>query len=105
MAGQCAWSGATTAFILSVGTDASIQEFADPAEPNSEAKLAAFEQRAGETGTAESVDGVGDGAVVGDNGMAARAGGTYLEIEKLALGKDQLIELMRAAVAGIDRTG
>jgi hypothetical protein len=99
--GQCTWNGPATGFILSVGTGDTIEAFDDPAEPDAEAKLAAYTERSrGSEGWQEVAD-LGDGAVVGATGMAARVGDTYLEVENLTLTAEQLVAVMRLAVAGV----
>jgi hypothetical protein len=101
-AGQCTWSGETAGFALSIGTEDSIAAFDDAAEPDAEAKVEAFRQRVQEQGgSTEDVSGVGDSAVVGGSGLAARIGGTYLEIENLSLSEEELIEIARLAAENI----
>jgi hypothetical protein len=99
IAGQCAWTSATTGFVVSVGTAASIQKVGDPAAPDARAKLVEFKQRANAAGTPKNVVGIGDGAVLGSTGMAAYKGGTYLEAMKLRRTDDQLVQIVRLAIA------
>lgn len=101
IAGQCTWSATGSGFILSVGTEESITAAGDPAEPDAAAKLAAYRDRAGQAGSAEDVAEIGDEAVVGPTGMAARVGGTYIEIEELVLTPEQLLEVGRLAVSNL----
>lgn len=96
IAGQCSWSGATTGFLLSIGTEDSIAAFGDPGEADAEAKLAAFSGR--QADAAQEVPDLGDGAVAGPSGVAARVGGTYLELELLSLSQEQAVGVMRLAL-------
>lgn len=96
IAGQCSWSGPTTGFLLSIGTEESITAFQDPAEADAEAKLAAFSGR--QADAAQEIPDLGDGAVAGPSGVAARVGGTYLELELLSLSQEQALGVMRLAV-------
>ena len=98
VAGQCAWNGPASGFFLSVGTKASIAAFGDPAAANAKAKLAQFRA----TGSSSrDVAGVGDGAVVTSNGIAAYRGDVYLEITNLGLTEKQLVALAKLAVEGL----
>lgn len=98
-AGQCAWSNPTSAFLISVGTAASIQQDGDPAAQDAKAKLAAFKQRMSAIGTTKDIAGVGDGAVLGNTGMAARKAGIYLEVLRLKLTNEQLVQIVKLSVA------
>ncbi|WNB85185.1 hypothetical protein [Cellulomonas sp. ATA003] len=96
IAGQCSWSGATTGFLLSIGTEESIASFEDPSEGDAEAKLAAFSSR--QADAAQEIPDLGDGAVAGPSGVAARVGGTYLELEILSLSPEQAVDVLQLAV-------
>lgn len=98
-AGQCAWSGESTGFILSIGTQETIAAFDDPAQPDSAAMLDAFASAAGDLGRA--VEDAGDAAFLNQNGIAARLGGNYVEIQKLSLTEEQLIGILRLALENL----
>jgi hypothetical protein len=98
VAGQCAWSSPSSSFMMSVGTAASIQTFDDPAAPNARSRLDEFRKRLSALGTVQEIAGVGDGAVLGQTGMAAYKGETYIEVLKLRLTDTQLIDVVKAAV-------
>ena len=91
----CAWSGSTSSFILSAGTASSIQKFGDAAAPDIKAKLQQYKQQV----NGSDVVGIGDGAVLGANGMAAYKGSTYVELEKLRLTDTQLQKIMKLLVS------
>jgi hypothetical protein len=99
VAGQCAWNGPGSGFFLSVGTAASIKSFGDPATPDAKSMLAQFRQQAGGGVSPKNVPAVGNGAVLTAAGIAAYSGGTYLQVTNLGLTDDQLVKIMRAAVA------
>ena len=102
VAGQCAWSSPTAAFLMSVGTGASIKSVGDPGVSDTRSKLADFEQRVAAGGTPRPVAGIGDGAIVADSGMAAYKGDIYLEVANLRLTEDQMIEIMSLAVDNLE---
>lgn len=99
--GQCAWNSPTATFIVRIGTAATITAFGDPAAPDAKAMLGVFKQRASVTGTPKEVAEIGDGAVLGTGGMAAYVGGAYLEVTRLRLTDEQLVAIMRLAVANL----
>lgn len=99
IAGQCSWSGSESAFILSIGTPESISSFEDPAEPDAAAKLAGYSER--QAGAVQEVADIGDAAVRGATGMAARAGDTYLELEVLSLAEGLDAQIMDLAVENV----
>lgn len=90
VASGCAWSGATTSFIISVGTASSFLSFRDPAALDAKARLEQYKQQ--ENG--RDVTGFGAGAVLTAIGMAAYKGDTYVEVEKVRLTDDQLTKIM-----------
>ena len=100
-ASQCAWSGPTSSFLARIGTAATITAFGDPAAPDAKAMLAAFRKQAETAGTTTDVPDVGDGAVLGPNGVAAYVGDTYLEVTRLRLTDDQLVQILQMAVANL----
>lgn len=101
IAGQCAWSSPGAAFLLSVGTAASIEQFGDSRAPDARARLSEFKRRMSALGTPQDVAGIGDGAVAGATGMAAYKGGMYLEVMKLHLTDRQLTQIVSLAVTGL----
>ena len=103
-AGQCAWNGADSSFILRVGTASSIAAYGDSAAPNAKAMFEAYKAKANAAGRPKVIAGIGDGAVAATGGMAAYVGGTYFEVAKLRLTDDQLVEIMRLAVANLEPT-
>jgi len=102
VAGQCAWSSPTAAFLMSVGTAASIRSVGDPGVSDARSKLADFEQRVATGGTPRPIAGIGDGAIVADSGVAAYKGDVYLEVVNLRLTEDQMIEIVRLAVDNLE---
>jgi hypothetical protein len=98
VAEQCAWNGPTSGFFLSVGTTTSIMSFADPAAPNATVMLVQFTAQAG-TSTPKTESGIGDGAALTATGIAAYAGGTYVQVTNLGLTEVQLIEIAKLVVA------
>jgi hypothetical protein len=101
IAGQCAWNTSMSSFFLSAGTASSIQRASDPAAPDAEAKLAEFQDRASAAGETKSFPRIGDGAILGPMGMAASKNGFYVEVTKLKLTDDQLIKIVKLAVANL----
>jgi hypothetical protein len=101
VAGQCAWSSPTAAFLISVGTPASIASVGDPTVHDAKGKLKEFERRVSATGGSTPVTGVGDGAFATDGSVAAAKGDVYLEVVGLRLTNEQSIEVMKLAVAGV----
>jgi hypothetical protein len=97
VAGQCAWSSSTAAFLVSVGTAASIESVGDPAVSGVSSKLAEFEQRMA-SGDPEPVAGIGDAAIVAEAGMAAYKGDIYVEVTNLRLTKSQMIDIVKLAL-------
>ena len=97
---QCAWNLPTSGFVISVGTATSIQKFGDPTVPDAKAKLAAFKQEAKAAGGhPKDLDGIGDGAVVAETGIAVYQGDVYLEALSLGLTEKELVQVMTLAVA------
>ena len=90
VASGCAWSGATTSFIISVGTASSFLSFRDPAALDAKARLTQYKQQA----NGRDVTGFGAGAVLTSIGMAAYKGDTYVEVERLRLTDAQLQKIM-----------
>lgn len=96
MAGQCAWNGPKSGFFLSVGSAASIATSGDTAAPDAKAKLAMFVSRAAHP---KEVAGIGDGAAVTPNSIAAYRGSTYFEVTNLGLTEAQLIAVAKLVTA------
>lgn len=96
IAGQCSWSGPETGFFLSIGTETSIADFGDPAATDARSRLEAFSTR--QADQAREVSEIGDGAVAGPSGVAARVGTTYLELEVLSLPDGQAEQVLQLAV-------
>ena len=99
--GQCAWSGSSSAFLLSVGTSDSIAKVGDPGVTDAKAKLGEFERRMAGADAARPVPGIGDGAIVAKPGMAAYKGDLYIEVANLRLTEDQLVDVVKLAIAGL----
>jgi hypothetical protein len=99
--GQCAWSGSSSAFLVSVGTSDSIAKIGDPGVTDAKAKLAEFERRMAGADAARPVSGIGDGAIVAKPGMAAYKGDLYIEVANLRLTEDQLVDVVKLAIAGL----
>jgi hypothetical protein len=100
VAAQCAWSGPTSSFLVSIGTIDSLEAFNDPATPDAKTKFADYKQKFA-AGSAAEVDGLGDGAVVGATGLAAYTGGTYLEILRSSLTDDQLVAVAKQILSNL----
>jgi hypothetical protein len=94
VASQCAWTSPSSSFLVSVGTSASLAGFHDPAVPDAKAKVADFKRKL-VTADATDVADIGDGAVLGSTGLAASTGGTYVEILRLSLTDDQLVQIAK----------
>ena len=94
-AGQCAWSSSEAAFLVSVGTFETIDAVGDPNVSNAKEKLGEFEQQIAAVGTPKSVAGIGDGAILGESGMAAYKGEIYIEVVNLRLTEEQMIEIVK----------
>ena len=101
VAGQCAWSGPTAAFLISVGTRESIASVGNTKVADAKSKLAEFGERASATGGAQPIPGLGDGAIQAGGTVAAYKGDVYLEVLNLRLTDEQAIEVMKLAVAGV----
>jgi hypothetical protein len=99
VAGQCAWSSPTAAFLVSVASEASIRSVGDPALSGVASKLAEFEQRMASGGEPKAVAGIGESAIVAEAGMAAYKGDNYVEVTNLRLLEDQMIKVMKLAIA------
>jgi hypothetical protein len=101
--GQCTWSGPKSSFIARVGTAASVAAFGNVGTPDAAAMVEAFKENSSQAGSLREVGGVGDAAILGPNGMAAASEGTYVEITRLRLTDEQLIEITRLAVSNLER--
>ena len=98
VAGQCAWSSTTAAFLVSVGTSASIKAVGDPGVTDAKGKLEEFQQRMGPSDAHRLVAGIGDGAIVSEAGMAAYKGNIYIEVLNLRLTEEQMIKIVDLAI-------
>jgi hypothetical protein len=85
---------------VSVGTAESIKSVGDAAVSGVTSKLAEFEQRMASMGNPKPVAGIGEAAIVAEGGMAAYKGDIYLEVTNLKLTQDQMIEIVKQALAG-----
>lgn len=101
VAGQCAWSSQTAAFLVSIGTAESIKSVGDPGSSGVASKLAEFEQRMALDGEPKAVAGIGESAIVAEAGMAAYKGDFYIEVTNLRLTEDQLVNVTKLAIAGL----
>ena len=101
VAGQCAWSSPEAAFVLSVGTSASIRSAGEQGVTGAKDKLAEFEQRNAASGPARSVAGIGEGASLSKAGIAAYQGEFYVEVVNLRLKDDEMIKIMKLAIAAL----
>jgi hypothetical protein len=98
VAGQCAWNGPKSGFFVSVGTAASLTRSGDPAAPDAKSKLAQFKRVVGD-GSSKDVAGIGDGAVLSTSVIAAYKGDTYLQVTKLGITDDQVVEIAKLVIA------
>jgi len=64
-------------------------------------RLDQFMQQMSDRGSQPERLEIGDGAVLADGGMAAYQGATYLEILNLGLTDEQMVEIMKLAVAAL----
>jgi hypothetical protein len=75
--------------------------FGDAAAPDARTIFEDFKTRAGASGVATDIEGIGEGAVLTSAGMATHHDGTYVEITRLRLTDEQLIEIARLAIANL----
>jgi hypothetical protein len=82
-------------FLVAVGTAESISAFGDPAGQDAAARLDAYRERSKASGVTQDLDDVGDEAVLGPTGLAARIDTVYVEIIRSTLTDHQVIEVAR----------
>lgn len=97
MAGQCSVSTATSGLLasVSVGTEKSIQESADPAGTDAGTRLERFASRSGSDAAPQAFADIGEGAVLSPTGMALQQKGVYVEVANLSMSDDDLVQLVR----------
>jgi hypothetical protein len=83
------------AFLVAVGTAESIREFGDPAGADAAARLDSYRRRSASSGVTQDIAEIGDAAVLGPTGLAARVGTAYVEILRSTLTDHQLIEVAK----------
>ena len=99
IASQCAWNGPGAGFIVSVGTDASLQATGNAATPDAKAKFDELREQVQAEPGYRALPGIGDGAFLRQAGAALYLGHEYVEITNLGLTEAQVIQVAMAVVA------
>jgi hypothetical protein len=82
-------------FLVAIGTAESIRAFGDPGGKDAVGRLDAYRERSKASGVTQDLDDVGDEAVLGPTGLAARIDTTFVEILRSTLTDHQLIEVAK----------